>query len=71
MPWNEVTTVKLRTEFVRLAQSEGAEYQPALRTLSDQSEDWLQVARSLPLPRRLRPRRPKPTTNRLSRPNPQ
>ena len=24
MPWNEVTTVKLRTEFVRLAQSEGA-----------------------------------------------
>src|SRR5947208_327532 len=24
MPWNEVTTVKLRAEFVRLAQSEGA-----------------------------------------------
>ena len=64
MPWNEVTTVKLRTEFVRLAQAKCANLSQLCEQLSDQSQDWLQVAGSLPLPRRFRSRRPKPTTCR-------
>jgi hypothetical protein len=47
MPWQEVTRMSLRQEFVKLAMQAGANRRQTVPTLRDRTEDRLQVASTL------------------------